>query len=355
MATMVDNTIQTTDDENNDDNVTKDLAYFEANPDEMPTDPDAMAALLAGETGARPEEIKGDDIVDDAGTEPGQKTEAETTTDDGDAGKTDEPEADVILLKDGKRAIPYNVLDNTRKEVSTLRGELTEKEQQIAELQAQLDGVKDDGTGSKNAAQEAIDSGNLPTNEDGSLDIEALRADYEDEVVDILVAMEKRANDANNAVQELSKRVDEIASKDEEAQAQTAAEASQAAIDSIPALAEVQSEGGSRWKAAITIDDELRNDPAWAGKPMSERFAEVARQLGLPVTDAENGDIDAGVKKAMQNAKPNTPRSISDLEGGEQIGQDEFERLDNLSAIEFASAFEKMTPEKQQLYLARIG
>ncbi len=351
MATVVDSTINNETDDTEEE-VVKDLAYYEANPDEMPTDPEAMAALLAGEAGESPD--AGEDADKDAQNETetsGEAAKAESEAKDGD-GKDEEPEADVILLKDGKRAIPYKVLDSTRKEVSSLRGELSEKEQQIADLQAQLDQVKDDGSGSKEAAQEAIDSGNLPTTDDGSLDIEALREEYDDDVVDLLVAMQAQVK---AAVSKLESRVEEIATKEEQETAKTAAQASQEAIDSIPALAEVQAEGGVRWKAAIVIDDELRNDPKWADKPMVERFREVARQLGLSVADTEKGDVDAGVEKAMKEADQAMPRTISDLEGGEFAGQDEFERLDNLSAVEFASAFEKMSPDKQAEYLARIG
>lgn len=71
---------------------------------------------------------------------------------------------------------------------------------------------------------------------------------------------------------------------EEEQQARQAAALAEieAAIDGNPTLRHLRSEAGSEraWGAAVAFDLELQRDPAWAGKPVAERFDEVVSRLG---------------------------------------------------------------------------
>lgn len=67
-----------------------------------------------------------------------------------------------------------------------------------------------------------------------------------------------------------------------------------------------------KWTAAKRADAYLQSLPAWQNKPIEERLKEAVRrvhtELGAPAPSAMQGAID--------NAKPRSPETLSDLRGG---------------------------------------
>ena len=105
----------------------KDLDYYAANPDELPTDPDQIAALVAQMDGApAPEQAENDATagVEEAEGEDGKTKEAPQQVED---------EAP-IASKDGKHTIPYDVLKSERERRKAA-------EQAMQELQARIDAM----------------------------------------------------------------------------------------------------------------------------------------------------------------------------------------------------------------------
>lgn len=97
-------------------------------------------------------------------------------------------------------------------------------------------------------------------------------------------------------------------------------EETQAAIDSVPDLMAWQYDPAKQQEFALarSVDAMLQQHPKWAGKPLVERFSEVARRVR-----AEVGDPQAAAPSARQaaaaaiNAAPRrTPETLSDLGGG---------------------------------------
>lgn len=98
---------------------TKDLAYYEAHPDEV-TD-EIMETLLTG-----------GEIEDDTDSAKEDET-GEASAAGEEAKKDDEPK--VVLTRDGKHTIPYEELEQSRNEAKAAKEELVLVRQQIAQLE----------------------------------------------------------------------------------------------------------------------------------------------------------------------------------------------------------------------------
>ncbi len=69
--------------------------------------------------------------------------------------------------------------------------------------------------------------------------------------------------------------------RDQQARQAAALAEIESAIEANPTLRYLRSEAGSEraWGAAVAFDLELQRDPAWAGKPVADRLAEVVNRL----------------------------------------------------------------------------
>lgn len=85
-------------------------------------------------------------------------------------------------------------------------------------------------------------------------------------------------------------------------------------VDGNPALLTWQTsqEHQDKWTAAKRADAYLQSLPAWQNKPVEERLKEAVRrvhtELGAPAPNA--------MQSAIDNAKPRSPETLSDLRGG---------------------------------------
>jgi len=212
------------------------------------------------------------------------------------------------LTRDGKHVIPYQV-------VQDLRTANTAKDQRIAELQAAMERMqqeqqaKDNGT-STDASQAQAQAAALDFSEDELADYEALG-----------VGKLVKGYQALRA-QLLAPPVAPAVAPPQQPAAEVDKSPLQAAIDTMPLLVRWQAKGGAIWSEAVKVDNELRADPQWAGKPMHERFAEVQRRVaddyGIPIPSAPSAP-----PAAAQPSRPTTSSearevmpSITDFAGG---------------------------------------
>lgn len=215
------------------------------------------------------------------------------------AGNQEELEAPI--LGGGGKAIPYSVLKEARQRASDRDQIALERDQ----LRRQLDEVR---------AQQ----GAKPVT-----DAEVAKAD--DSIYDDMPEpLAKRWRAMESQVQELREREQLHQQREQQAVAQaaaTAAEQSQAAIDSIPQLAEWQAEGGEKWAAAAAADARLANSAAWRDKPLTERFQKALQLASIELGLAEPSAPSAPVTKETKTTAPKpaaTPAltSLTDLAGG---------------------------------------
>lgn len=189
----------------------------------------------------------------------------------------------VVLSKDGKNVIPYDVLAQQREETKRLR----EENEQLRAVAAERD---------KLAAKLEKEGISLTDDQIADLSPEQLEELAEDypgiaPVIKILSAK-------LNAIESTSR------------QSTPATNPVEAALNAVPDLVAWKEGDEDRFAFAVTVDQKLQSDPAWKDKPLNERFAEAAKR-----TRAAFGDAAPAAGKEPPSAKTKIPDSPSDIGG----------------------------------------
>lgn len=324
---------------------TKDLAYYQANPDELADlSLDEIEALgVASEEGETA-----------SGKAPEAATEAGEDDKDGKAGQQQEQgesategdqDADGVLAKDGKNVLPFSVLQGARERAASLERMV---EDQKAELERLRGERSTEGTSSK------PETGEPAEGESGELSDEVMQV-VEQEFPALAKILRAQQNELSSLREERIAR--------SAAQASEIADKVQAIIDAQPKLAHLQSNDPDAWRELVEHDNRLAASPKWRGKPLNERF-----DAALRIYEAENGEValpQSGTKKPTQTAEPSLdtpaaasrrgPTTLSDLPGGKPAPVDEQASIEQASAVELTARFEAMTPEQLEAFIARSG
>lgn len=276
-------------------------------------------------------EHSGSDTSDAAQTETGD-TKAPTPG----AGTEDEGESQEsvkgILTRDGKHVIPYDVLEAERTGRQRVEQEALTLKQQLAEEQRKIDLL------TSQIKQAGMTPDPLP--EDARISdeqIAKIREDYP-EMADALTLM--------------ARKYDYLQARIQEAQPAPQENPAIQAMNAVPDLVEWQQSDPDRFAVAVHLDEKLQTDPAWKDKPLTERFAEVARRTRAaygevppaPVVEQDKSQkvlAAAADKVAKADAAAVLPDSPSDVGNTAAVPQDKFERL--LAASHADAAAELMS------------
>lgn len=337
---------------------------------EIPDDPLEIEALLEGDD---PQKSDLDD--------PGKPADVpnEGKKDAGTEGKDDPPKEGE---PDHEPGPPKAVLRQARENLHRAEALLSEREQELqeerrkrAEIERELEQLRAQATASKDELQAQADrisdgrAGDL-----GLLDpkkLEALRADLDDDVVDLLAKLVERHNTVEQQLERLRQENEELVRQRE----LTAAEQQQADIDSVPILSilfETRSkEADELWQRAIAYEKALTQDPDWQDKSQREIYAEVGRRLEAFIgpdgvkkwlgEDAASGPAsrDQIVKDKLERARDrSSPNSLSDLPAGAAAAQSELERLEAMSNFDLEEAYERALAKGEDAaneFLARMS
>lgn len=303
----------------------KDLDYYAANPDEMPTDPDQIAALMAQMDGTpAPEQAENDAT---AGVE-----EAE-----GEQEKTEEAPQQVdeeapIASKDGKHTIPYDVLKSERERRKAA-------EQAMQELQARIDAMQQTGKPQEVAEGEASTD-----------DLDSMAEDFP--------AVAKLLAHTRKLEQQLQTVAQRMEQEDRQRQEATMSEVRQA-VDANPTLLHWEHNDPDRWAAAIEADTKLQASPAHRGLTLEARLAkavEIVDAFYGPDTTAPRAPTkpqNSPPKKAA--AAKDAPRTLSDIPGGAVPASDPIEAFAQMSADRLGAQMANMTPDQISALLNRLG
>lgn len=303
----------------------KDLDYYAANPDEMPTDPDQIAALMAQMDGdPAPEQAENDATAGVEVTE-GEKEETE------EAPQQVEDEAP-IASKDGKHTIPYDVLKSERERRKAA-------EQAMQELQARIDAMQQTGKPQEQAQGEAsVD------------DLDSMAEDFP--------AVAKLLAHTRKLEQQLQTVAQRMEQEDRQRQEATMAEV-RAAVDANPTLLHWEHNDPDRWAAAIEADTKLQASPAHRGLTLEQRLAKA-----VEIVDAFYGPDSAAPRAQAkpQNSPPKkaaaakeAPRTLSDIPGGAVPASDPVEEFAQMSADRLGAQMANMTPDQISALLNRLG
>ena len=303
----------------------KDLDYYAANPDEMPTDPDQIAALMAQMDGTpAPEQAENDATAGVEATE-GEQEETE------EAPQQVEDEAP-IASKDGKHTIPYDVLKSERERRKAA-------EQAMQELQARIDAMQQTGK-----PQEVADDEASPD------ELDAMANDFP--AVAKLLAHTRKLE---QQLQSVSQRIEQ----EDLARQEASMSEVRAAVDGNPTLLHWEHNDPDRWAAAIEADTKLQASPAHRGLTLEQRLAKA-----VEIVDAFYGPDSAAPRAQAkpQNSPPKkaaaakeAPRTLSDIPGGAVPASDPVEEFAQMSADRLGAQMANMTPDQISALLNRLG
>ena len=303
----------------------KDLDYYAANPDEMPTDPDQIAALMAQMDGSpAPEQAENDATAGVEATE-------------GEEEKTEEAPQQVdeeapIASKDGKHTIPYDVLKSERERRKAA-------EQAMQELQARIDAMQQTGKPQEVAEGEASTD-----------DLDSMAEDFP--------AVAKLLAHTRKLEQQLQTVAQRMEQEDRQRQEATMSEVRQA-VDANPTLLHWEHNDPDRWAAAIEADTKLQASPAHRGLTLEQRLAKA-----VEIVDAFYGPDSAAPRAQAkpQNSPPKkaaaakeAPRTLSDIPGGAVPASDPIEAFAQMSADRLGAQMANMTPDQINALLNRLG
>lgn len=235
------------------------------------------------------------------------------------AGETTAPAEQIagVLTRDGKHVIPYRVHEELRSNLASERTAKADLQRENQELREQLQRMQS-GTATK--ADQATDDGYTPER------LAQLDEDYPEMANLIRQVRELRRQSAAGApaAPAASPAASPAAAQD------PAQQALQDAIDQVPLLAQWQVSGGMAWQAAVQHDKALRADPAWANKPMAERFEEatkrVLKEFGIPNLPA-TAPAQADPQPSQSTALPTltdfngTPATVGDPMKSQSVDQ----------------------------------
>lgn len=256
-----------------------------------------------------------------------------------------------VLSPDGKHVIPYGALKGAREEASRYRQLNEEQATLIESLKAQLAQKPGD------TVDVDLDTEDQQATDALSAKLKQLAEDFPEfgEVAEAMTTQIRALQAEVNAVKEERQAQQQVVARQRQLTVREA-------IDSNPDLVLWESEDQKAWDRAVKIDQELRQDPDWTGKPIQERFNEVVRltraylpNAPKPSTSASKetqDELATRVDQALEKAGQYVPESLSHIPGGHAPASNDG-RMDNVMDLEMA--FERMTPEQQDIYLAKFG
>ena len=259
-------------------------------------DLDALDALLD-----QFDDVEEGDEVTEPAAKPKEKVESTVTTTaegEGDSDKTNsddptaaEPER-VVLSKDGKHTIPYEVLENARNRAQKL-------EQENQQLQAI--------TGERDKLQALLEKHGIDMNAE---DLDGKTDDELQELADDFPVVGKVIAKQAQKIQELEGKLNQQQSEHGANSGKTAVVQ---AFESIPELVSWQAGDKDRLEYAVAKDAELMSDPIWQDKPVRERFLEAVRRTQSAFGDkpsAQPGQQQQRKQAKQGDGLPNSPSEL---------------------------------------------
>lgn len=259
-------------------------------------DLDALDALLD-----QFDDVEEVDEIKEPAAKPKEKVESTVTTTAEGEGNSDKTNSDdptaaeperVVLSKDGKHTIPYEVLENARNRAQKL-------EQENQQLQAI--------TGERDKLQALLEKHGIDMNAE---DLDGKTDDELQELADDFPVVGKVIAKQAQKIQELEGKLNQQQSEHGANSGKTAVVQ---AFESIPELVSWQAGDKDRLEYAVAKDAELMSDPIWQDKPVRERFLEAVRRTQSAFGDkpsAQPGQQQQRKQAKQDDGLPNSPSEL---------------------------------------------
>lgn len=237
-----------------------------------------------------------------------------------------EDESRGIASKNGKHIIPYEVLEAERAEAKRLRDEV----EQLRAAQAERDKLQ------------------------AVLDKHGIQAESDDLTMEQIEQLAEDYPDVGKALVGIARKL--AAVEQQTAPSQPAANPVADALDAVPELKAWQENDRDRFTFAVTVDDQLKADPAFADKPLAERFAEAARRTRIAFGDAvPEAKSKPAPKEPEAKDVDAVPRSPGDLGQSTRAPTSQAERYQAMSQEQLMAEMSNMTPAQIEALLAEQG
>lgn len=336
----------------------KDLTYFLNNPEQMPEDLAAIAALSDElDTGSsQPEQdVKSAASGAAAGGEVAKKN-GEEAADGGDKTGQDANDKLPIQNKSGTGTIPYGVLQGEREKRQDAERRLQELTERLAQVEKQAKGEGGEQQKAGNAEAGQQDLAEIVSPED----LEALKADFPTvgAVLESLISKIKAAEQVVNSVKTQQQ-------SEEDARAKTVGEQVREAIDGNATLSYWESKDPEKFALAVEQDKLFLRSQSYQKLPLSERYAKVVKAIeeihGATTLPADFQPLDdqqtlaAKAEKAIKDAGSFKPRTLSDLPGGMPPAAGEMDNIANLTPEQLQIRMMDMSVGQIEALLAKAG
>jgi hypothetical protein len=326
------------------------------------TDPEALAKVFEQiESG---QDLQTIDTKTEAATSQTPQAESAGTSKEQQAaqGQTDQDDdgAAGVATKDGKHVIPYSVLKSERERATRAEQLAQEMRERVEALEAM---VKSGNQGANNGESARTDQQQPAAAEQLSQeDLESLKEDFPTVYKAVMASMAKA-----QALEAKLQPVEESVRNAQEDQARTAADTVQDAIDSIPKLSHIQANDPEAFELAKQFDATLRTQKSWASKSLAERFQKVSEMVeaaigpievpGAKPTASQPSAEElrkAAIAKASSATKRDVPTSLSEFPAGQAPATDERAAAEQLSPLQLAEKFSKMSSEDMDAYFRAL-
>lgn len=318
----------------------KDLDYYLNHPDEMPTDPDALEALLAGAEAEAVADAESDE--DEAEVSEPDAEEADEDGETEEPGQVEPEEVEApVSSKDGKHTIPYDVLKSEREKRRAAEKAAQELQERLAALERSdteaADGIKDES-------------------ELSDKDLAEMAEDFP-----AIAKLLDKTRKLESQLQGVAKRLE----AEEKAKQEAAWQEVRAAVDGNPVLMHWEQNDPERWAAAIEADERLQASAAHQGLSIEARFAKAVEIVNAFYgIDPTAPAIAAPEKPTTQKPKPAaaqapkksaTTRTLSDIPGGVAPAPDPLEEFAAMSPEELGARMTGMSADQISALIARLG
>ena len=322
-------------------------------------DPKVLAAInaLSGDTG---------DEAEEGAPAPDTTQEPAATQQASEPAKADEP-AKVILSKDGKHQIPFDVLEQSRANEEAAIAAAKQLAAVVQALEGEIARGKAAPEGETKPPQvhplrEKLDAARAAA--------EKLGEEYPDlapaqkALLESITTMGESLFGELRRQREITDRLEQHASQTVQERASAQKETAKDALSQVPALVVWQAKNPELFKLASTFDDTLKADKAWQGKPMAERFQKAVEMVvavrgpsvldGITPVQTQQG---SKPKEAVATAQERIAAalgiaSLSDLPGGTAVAQDAAGSLDQLSDSQLTEKLGGMTEQQILAFMA---
>lgn len=315
----------------------KDLDYYAANPDELPSDPDAIEALMAQLAGEAPQAEQSEPSATDGASEAEEadtagEPQGEARQEEADEAGQDEQAP--VLSRDGKHAIPYSVLQTEREKRRAAEQAMKALEQRLAAAEA--------GTQQQGEAK------------DSAANLDAMAEDFP-----AVKALLEHTRKLESKLSQVTQRIEQ----DDAIRADQEAARVRAAVDANPVLLHWEHNDPERWQAAVEADQRLQDSPAHRQLTLEQRLERAVQivdafygpDASAPTPPPQPAARPAKPAAAQHPDKPFKPRTLSDIPGGAVPAADPMEEFATLSVEKLGAQMAGMTPDQINALLARLG